>query len=392
ALLGLEAAGAHFVAITDPDSTLVPLAERYGFRVIFRNDPNIGGRYSALSFFGLVPAALVGVDLALLLDRALEMARLTGPAVPTAANPAARLGLALATLANAGRDKLTLLAPPELASVGDWVEQLIAESLGKQGRGVVPVVGEPLGEPDTYGHDRLFVHLRLQGQTELDEPVAALRAQGHPVITLALRDRYDLGGQFLLWELATAVAGHGLGVHPFDQPNVEAAKVRASQLVEAYRVSGALPPAERAPWTRAALEAFFAQAQPGDYVAVQAYVAPSAAADELLTRLRLLLRRRLGLATTVGYGPRFLHSTGQLHKGDRGNGLFVQLVSAPEDSLPIPDAAGALASSLGFGVLKLAQAAGDGQALRAAERRLIRLDLGPDAVAGLRRLLALLED
>ncbi len=388
--VGPEAAGAHFVAITDPGSKLVDLARRYRFRATFLNDPNIGGRYSALSYFGLLPAGLIGVDLPRLLDRAAsEVCNSDGcNAVDAGDNRASRLGVIMAELARAGRDKLTFVLPPALASFGDWVEQLIAESTGKEGEGILPVVGEPIGGPEVYGDDRLFVHLRLAGEGADTAAVRALVAAGQPLVTLHLADLYDLGAQMFLWEMATAVAGHRLDIQPFDQPNVESAKVRATEMVRAYASEGALPDAPAAAPDRATLLDFLAQAEAGDYVALQAYVPPRPETDVLLARLRLAIRDRTRLATTVGYGPRFLHSTGQLHKGDAGNGLFVQFTSDAVVDLAIPDEAGADASAMPFGVLKNAQALGDYQALVDEERRVLRIHLGTDVAGGLRRLLA----
>ena len=378
--LGAEAAGAHFVAITDPGSKLQAVAGQLQFRDTFLADPNVGGRYSALTFFGLLPAALVGVDVAQLLDRAQAVRKDDG----------ATLGAILGALAKAGRDKVTFVTSPALANFGDWVEQLIAESTGKDGTGILPVVGEALGDPAVYGADRLFVYLRLAGadaaQGAHDAALAALAAAGHPVVTIRLHDLYDVGGQFFLWELATAVAGHLLGIQPFDQPNVESAKVLARQMVATYHELGRLPEDTPAPLSSTALRAFLAASRPGDYIALQAYVPPTPATTAALNALRLALRDRLHLATTVGYGPRFLHSTGQLHKGDGNNGLFIQFTADVLQDAPIPDEAGAAASGMSFGVLIQAQALGDGQALRDAGRRVIRFHLGTDVVGGLERL------
>ena len=365
AAVGAADAGSHFVAITDPGSSLVTLAETYGFRHTFSNDPDIGGRYSALSYFGLLPAALVGVD----------VPRLLAGAQSVADDAAALLGAVIGELAKAGRDKLTLVTSPALASFGDWVEQLVAESLGKDGTGVLPVVGEPLGPPAVYGADRLFVQLTLGDDAADSAALRRLNEAGHPLVRIALADRYDLGAQMVLWELATAVAGARMGVQPFDQPNVEAAKISAKKMVAAYMETGALPAGDAQPYSRQALDAFLAQAQPGDYIALQAYVQPTAAAAAALAALRSALRDETRLATTVGFGPRFLHSTGQLHKGDGGRGLFVQFTASLGPDAPIPDKAGAAASTMGFNTLKLAQALGDGEALRQAGRRLIRFHL-----------------
>lgn len=383
--LGAERVGEHFVAITDPGSGLARTAEHYRFRATFLNDPNIGGRFSALSHFGLVPAALVGVDLRLLLEHAGEMA---AECRKGDGNPGLILGAILGTLAQNGRDKVTFAISPAIAGFGDWVEQLIAESTGKEGKGILPVVGEPLGGPEVYGDDRLFVHLKLADDATHDAALQALAAAGHPVVRLALRDLYDLGGQFFLWEFATAVVGHLLGINPFDQPNVEAAKALARQMVADYKETGALPAVESAPLAAAVLDGFLAQGRPGDYIALQAYLQPTPETDVALAMLRLRLRARYRLATTVGYGPRFLHSTGQLHKGDAGNGLFVQFTADDAQDVPIPDEAAVTQSSITFGVLKAAQALGDRQALLDAGRRVIRFHLGSDAVMGLERLAA----
>jgi transaldolase/glucose-6-phosphate isomerase len=384
--LGADRVGDHFVAITDPGSRLAGLAADYGFRATFLNDPNIGGRYSALSYFGLVPAALIGVNVRLLLDRALNVACGSESCVAAEHNPGLWLGAILGELAGAGRDKLTLVLSPPLAGFGDWVEQLIAESTGKEGTGILPVVGEPLGPPAVYGDDRLFVYLRLEDDPTHDEVVQALAGAGQPVVYLRLRDLYDLGAQFFLWEMATAVAGHRLGIHPFNQPNVEAAKVLARDMIAEYRERGVLPTVTPAPLTAEALNEFLTQARAGDYVTIQAYVPPAPETSAALQSLRTRLRERLRLATTVGYGPRFLHSTGQLHKGDGGNGLFIQFTADDPRDAPIPDEAGSPASSITFGVLEAAQALGDRQALLDAGRRVIRFHLGADVAAGLESL------
>lgn len=398
--IGAEQAGRHFVAITDPGSGLVDTANKYHFRATFLNDPNIGGRYSALSFFGLVPAALVGVDVPKLLNRALAMASGCDSCVSINDNDGAWLGAVLGELARIGRDKLTIVASPPVASFGDWVEQLIAESTGKEATGIVPVVGEALGAPDVYSSDRLFMYLHLEGDDTYDAPLAALRHAGQPVVELLLHDAYDLGGQFFLWEIATALAGYRLGINPFDQPNVESAKVRAREMVAAYQKEGKLPAPD--PLLRAnditvygdvkaddavgALLAFLDQAKPGDYVTLQAYVQPASETTRMLQELRHAIRDRLMAATTLGYGPRFLHSTGQLHKGDAGNGLFIQLTSAHPNDVAIPDEAGADASSITFGVLIDAQALGDRQALLDNHRRVVRFDLEMDVRGGIKKL------
>jgi transaldolase/glucose-6-phosphate isomerase len=401
--LGVERAGEHFIAITDPGSKLVDLAARHHFRQTFLNDPNIGGRYSALSYFGLVPAALCGVDLQRLLARAQQMMQATASEVPTDQNPAAQLGAILGVMARQGRDKATFVTSGAIASFGDWVEQLIAESTGKAGKGILPVVHEAPGVPAVYGDERVFFDLRMKGDDANNQVVQDLRDSGYPVVEITLEEVYDLGGQFYLWELATAIAGHLLDINPFDQPNVESAKVRARQMVAAYQESGQLPsqtpllsdqdiavygPESAASldteWTltsdtaTGALAEFLSQARDGDYIALQAFVQPESRTSAALQALRMKLRDEYRLATSVGYGPRFLHSTGQLHKGDSGNGLFIQITADDPRDAEIPDAAvepdgPKPGSSISFGVLIAAQAMGDRKALEEAGRRVLRL-------------------
>jgi len=374
--------GAHFAAITDPGSSLAELAEKYSFRHIFLADPNIGGRYSALSYFGLVPAALVGVDLSKLLTRAEAAAKECQQVLEN--NAGALLGLALGTLAAAGRDKATFITADKISDFGNWVEQLIAESTGKQGKGILPVVGEPLVEAGDNGKDRVFI--------ELGEQVGAIAKAGHPIIKLDLEDVYDLGGQFFLWEFATAVAGYVLGINPFDQPNVETAKVQARVFVDEYTKSGKLPKGEGKTLDTKTLKKFLEQAKPDDYIALQAYAAQNPELTNSLNALRARLLKTYKLATTLGYGPRFLHSTGQLHKGDSGKGLFVQFVTLPpKDDLSIPKEAGKPESEINFGVLKVAQALGDAQALRAAGRRVLTFEVAGDLNTELKKLLADME-
>jgi glucose-6-phosphate isomerase len=394
---GEPEAGRHFIAITDPGSALAQLAAQRHFRHAFVNDPEIGGRYSALSFFGLFPAALIGMDAGRLLERAAAQSHRE---FDVAQDNGASLGALVAMLARQGRDKLTLVFSPGIAPFGDWIEQLIAESTGKEGKGILPVVGEPLGPPEVYGKDRVFVSLRLADEAAKEEGLRRLAAAGHPVITLTLADGYDLGAQCFLWEMATAVMGWQLGINPFDQPDVEAAKVIARQMVAAYQEKGAMPEEKpvleadglslygdvtsRTP--EAAFAEFLAQAGPGAYGAIQAYLRPCPETDEALADLRLRLRERCRIAVTVGYGPRFLHSTGQLHKGDAGRGLFLQLTADDPREAPIPDELGRPGSTLGFGALKAAQAYGDRQALRNAGRRVLRIHLHGDPIGGIRRL------
>jgi transaldolase/glucose-6-phosphate isomerase len=384
--VGEREAGGHFIAITDPDSRLAELAETYKFRATFLNDPNIGGRYSALSYFGLVSAALMGVDVPTLLDRALNVACGSEACVTVEENPGARLGVIMGELAKVGRDKVTLLLSPQIERFGDWVEQLIAESTGKEGKGILPVVGEPLGPPEVYGEDRLFIYVNVAGDETHDVALAELLRSGHPVVQIHLQDRYDLGGQFFQWEFATAIAGHRLGINPFDQPNVESAKVLAREMVAEYTEKGTLPVADPAPLSPERLQAFLGEGGQGAYVAIQAYLQPTTETEEALNRLRKAMRDRTHLATSVGFGPRFLHSTGQLHKGDEGNGLFIQFTSDDRVDIPIPEEAGYDGSALTFGVLKTAQAMGDQQALLNGGRRVLHFHLGEDAPSQLKVL------
>ena len=400
--LGRAAAGERFAAITDPGSGLADLAAQYRFRATFLGDPAIGGRYSALSVFGLLPAALLRLDLRSLLRRARQAAAAAGPdrSPRAGGNAAARLGIVLGTAAAAGRDKLTLLCGDELASFGDWVEQLIAESTGKEGLGILPVVGEPPAAPDEYGADRLFVWLRRGADQAAAAAAERLRAAGQPLVILQLDDPYEVAGQFFVWELATAVAGALLGINPFDQPDVEAAKAQARRMVAAYHAAGSLPveePALRGPGLELygevtgstpaqALAGFAAAAPAGGYLTLQAYLPPTPATDAALQALRRALRARTGLAATSGYGPRFLHSTGQLHKGDAGRGRCLQIVAASAPDLPIPDRAGAPAAALSFDVLKQAQALGDRQALAAGGRAVLAVQVTGDPAAAIGRL------
>ena len=389
-----EHAGLHFVAITDEGTSLEKEALEQGFRAIFVNPGDIGGRYSALSFFGMVPAALIGVDLERLLDGVRAMAVACGPDVPIEQNPAVRLGAAMGALARRGRDKLTLVFEPPLAPLGAWVEQLVAESTGKEGTGILPVDLEGLGPAGDYGDDRVFVALRLAGAADAATAGAleALRDAGQPVLEHEIADVLDLGGELLRWEIAVAVAGHVLGIDAFDQPNVQESKDITKRLLAEYAETGELPAEPAADDGRrvvypvgdeglpAALRDFVAQAAAGDYVALQAYVAPGQAVWEQMQALRLHLRDGLRVATTLGYGPRYLHSTGQLHKGGPNTGLFLQLLGHDPDDVAIPG------QPYSFGVLKRAQARGDLSALRAHGCRAMRVCLGDDAPAGLARL------
>ena len=367
--------GRRFVAITDPGSPLVHLAERHSFREILLNDPNIGGRYAALSYFGFVPAALLGIDVRVLLNRARDLAIRCAKYRDLRNNPAVQLGVLLGSWAVEGRDKATFVISDAAAAFGAWVEQLIAESTGKEGTGILPVVGERLGSPSVYGDDRVFVHLRVAGDDAQDGAVDELGRGGYPIVRVDLADTAAIGGQFFLWELATAIAGHVLGINPFDQPNVEAAKAFARELPNAYRQTGEIDRLDQEHLTPTALDAFLADLSAGDYVAIQAYLAPKPEVMSALRALQVEIRTRHRVATTVGYGPRFLHSTGQLHKGDRGNGRFIQLLSSSREDVGIPDETGLTDSSLSFGELISAQALGDRRALADAGRPTVAFTL-----------------
>ena len=377
---GKKEAGSSFVAITDLGTPLEALAREHGFRRIFQNPSDIGGRYSVLSYFGLVPAALMGLDLAKLLDAVDAMRSACAGGAPAQDNPGTRLGATMGALALEGRDKLTLVTSPSVEGFGLWVEQLIAESLGKEGKGIVPVAGEPHpASPKTYGDDRLFVYLRLEGDRDegSDREVAELEAAGLPLVRLELRDRYDIGGEFFRWELATAVAGAVLGLNPFDQPDVQRAKDSTDAVMQEYERTGSLPEAE----VSATFDGLLDQARPGDYLAIMAFLRQTPPVDDALQAIRARVMREHGVATTLGYGPRFLHSTGQLHKGGPENGLFLQITADHAEDVSIPG------TPYTFGVLADAQALGDLRALQDLGRRALRLHLAANVEDELRRLM-----
>ena len=364
--------GDNFVAVTDPGTPLEELARSDRFRHAFINDPNIGGRYSVLSLFGLVPSALMGVESQRLITRALSMQQRCIPDIPTADNPGAWLGTVIGALAKRGRDKLTLVASERIAAFGLWVEQLLAESAGKNGTGIIPVAAEPMSAPDQYGSDRLFVQLRL-ADDDSDEAGASDRAMeelieaGHPVVRLELSDAYDLGAEFYRWEYATAIAGHILGIHPFDQPDVQGAKDRTVSVLDRYQGEGQLPPAKTD--NIESLSKLLAASNPGDYLAIMAYLPDSPGIADAIYRLRRRVIERYGIATTAGYGPRFLHSTGQLHKGGPNSGIFLQLTQEHAADVEISG------WPFSFGILADAQALGDLQALRELGRRIVSIRL-----------------
>jgi transaldolase/glucose-6-phosphate isomerase len=387
-----SAGGPHFVAITDPGTSLERLAHERGFRRVFGAPPDVGGRYSALTVFGLVPAALIGVDLSGLLDRATRMADAASACAPADANACLALGAALGELARAGRDKLTFLVEPALDALPAWLEQLIAESTGKEGKGIVPVADEPLQPAAFYGHDRAFVSIGLSegvgrragGTGGRDELLAALSAAGHPVIRITLGSPLDLGAEFFRWEFAVAASGAVLGIQPFDQPDVQLAKELARRAMGAGAQGGAgdtVPPVVTDPraW-RPAVSRWLSTASAGDYVGLQAYLAPTAETTSALQAVRQVISSRSRLATTLGYGPRFLHSTGQLHKGGPNTGLFLQLTDSAAPDIGVPE------TNYTFGQLIRAQAAGDAMALAQRGRRLLRIGLGADGAGALRGL------
>ena len=405
--VGADRAAGHFVAITDPLSSLEKAAKAEGFRHIFYGKPQIGGRFSVLSNFGLVPAALLGVDLPRYLDTTLEMVRACSVNDAPADNPGVLLGTILGEAARLGRDKLMIVASPGAASFGAWLEQLLAESLGKEGKSIIPVDAEPLAAADGYGNDRVFAYLRLESETDAgqDAAIQKLESAGHPVVRITLQDAYSLGQEFFRWEIATAVAGAIMGINPFDQPDVEASKIGTRKLMEAFEASGQLPAetplieeAHISLYTDAAnatalceaagegasladyLRAHLDRTAAGDYLALLAYIARNEPHNALLQQLRLRLRDKYKVAVCLGFGPRFLHSTGQAYKGGANNGVFLQITSDHALDLPVPG------HGYSFGTVEAAQAQGDFGVLAERGRRVLRVHLGADVATGLREL------
>lgn len=404
--VGAEKAGSRFIAITDPGSKMQQVAEADRFRHIFYGLPSIGGRYSALSDFGMVAAAVMGVDV----ERFLKSTQRMVEACQTqdaAQNPGVALGVVLGEAARQGRDKLTIITSPGVADLGAWLEQLIAESTGKEGKGIIPVDREALGEPQVYGDDRLFAYVRLASAPDAaqDAAVAALEAAGQPVVRIALADVYDLGQEFFRWEIATAVAGAILGINPFNQPDVEASKIVTKELTSAYEESGALPPEEplfaadgialftddknaavlnlavgKEQSLIAYLKAHLERVQAGDYVAFLAYVEMNEAHENIIAAARHAVRDGKRVATCLGFGPRFLHSTGQAYKGGANSGVFLQITADDALELAVPE------QSYTFGIVKAAQARGDFQVLADRNRRALRVHLGADVQDGLEKL------
>jgi transaldolase/glucose-6-phosphate isomerase len=406
--VGADKAGSHFIAVTDPGSKMQRVAEGDHFRHIFFGRPAIGGRYSALSNFGMVPAAAMGLDIRKFLDRTGEMVRACGREISVDENPGATLGIILGTAAKAGHDKITIITSKGISDVGAWLEQLIAESTGKMGKGLIPVDRERLAAPEAYGHDRIFAYLHREGDAdqEQDAQITALEKAGHPVVRIVVADVYDLGQEFFRWEIATAVAGSILEINPFDQPDVEASKIATRTLTSAYEQTGSLP-AEKPVLEDGGIQLFtdaknaaalagtsgsdqslvgYLQAHlgrigAGDYFAVLGYIQMNAEHEDALQKIRHAVRDKKRVATCLGFGPRFLHSTGQAYKGGPNSGVFLQITCDDAVDLPVPD------QKFTFGIVKAAQARGDFQVLADRGRRALRLHLGQDVNAGLVTLL-----
>jgi transaldolase/glucose-6-phosphate isomerase len=384
-----KAPGRQFIAITDPGTPLEKLGRDRGFREVFQANPDVGGRYSALTHFGLVPAALIGVDLHRLLDLAWTMEEACAFCVPANQNPGLVLGAVLGEAAKAGRDKVTFLASAGISALPIWLEQLIAESTGKDGKGIVPVADEAPGAPPVYGADRLFVQLRLKTDSDgNDKYAAALEAAGHPIVRISLAEIADLGEEFYRWEIAITGAGAVIGIQPFNQPDVQLAKDLARQAMKKKGAAGGASgnpgpepvSAAKQPELRKAIGDWLATAKPGDYIGIDAYLAPTRETSAALDQIRTTLRDRTRLATMLGYGPRFLHSTGQLHKGGPNTGLFIQILDEPSGDVAVPE------TDYTFGELIRAQPLGDYTALEQRGRRTVRVQLGGDVAGGLKRL------
>ena len=411
--VGAKKAGSRFIAITDPGSKMQQVAESDGFRHIFFGLPSIGGRYSALSNFGMVPAAIMGIDTARFLDRTEEMVQACCSSVPVEENPGVVLGTILGVLAKNGRDKVTLITSPALWDLGAWLEQLLAESTGKEGNGLIPVDLEQIGPPEVYGNDRLFAYVRLASAPDAaqDAAVGALARAGHPVIRIEVADIIDIGQEFFRWEIATAVAGSIIGINAFNQPDVEASKVATKKLTTEYEKSGKLPPetpllesdgiklytdpSNAAALKQAAgsdqslvgvLKAHLNRLGPGDYFALLAYIESSSAHQGRLKEMRHAVRDAKRVATCLGFGPRFLHSTGQAYKGGPNTGVILQVTCDDAEDLPVPG------QKYTFGVVKAAQARGDFEVLAERNRRVLRAHLGPNVKAGLTKLQAAMRE
>jgi glucose-6-phosphate isomerase len=406
--VGADKAGSHFIAVTDPGSKMQQVAEGDRFRHVFFGRPSIGGRYSALSNFGMVPAAAIGVDTKKFLDRTQEMVRACGAGRPVSENPGAVLGIILGTAAVHGRDKVTIVTSPEISDLGAWLEQLLAESTGKVGKGIIPVDREELAAPEAYGHDRVFayIHTESTADAQTESKLTALEKAGHAVLRISMADIYDLGAEFFRWEIATAVAGSIIGINAFNQPDVEASKIATKSLTSEYEKTGSLPAekpvveeggiklftdeknaaalAEAAGGDKSLagyLKAHLSRIQPGDYFAVLGFVQRNAEHEKKLQAVRHAVRDKKQVATCLGFGPRFLHSTGQAYKGGPNSGVFLQVTCDDAIQLPVPE------QKYTFGVVKAAQARGDFQVLVERGRRALRVHL-PDVESGLVTLTA----
>ncbi|HWP47182.1 MAG TPA: bifunctional transaldolase/phosoglucose isomerase [Candidatus Limnocylindrales bacterium] len=406
-VVGEKEVGNRFIAITDPGSKLQQMAEKDGFRHIFFGVPSIGGRYSALSDFGMIPSAIMGVDVERFLSHTEDMVRACKPSMPIEENPGVVLGTILGVLANRGYDKVTLITSPGIYDLGAWLEQLLAESTGKEGKGLIPVDRESLGSPDVYGQDRIFIYIRLESEPDesQDKAIDRLEQAGQPVVRISVNEIYDLGEEFFRWEMATAVAGSILGINPFDQPDVEASKEETRKLTSEYERTGALPPeipileegslqlftdeknaralkeaVESDPSLVTYLKAHLNRLQANDYFAVLAYVEMNEAHEKLLQALRHAVRDAKQVATCLGFGPRFLHSTGQVYKGGPNRGVFLQITCEDAIDLPVPG------QKYTFGVVKAAQARGDFQVLTERDRRALRVHLGKEVRTDLVKL------
>jgi transaldolase / glucose-6-phosphate isomerase len=404
--VGAHEAGRHFIAITDPGSKMQQVAEGDKFLHVFFGRPSIGGRYSALSNFGMIPAAAIGLDIKKFLSRAAEMVRACGPSAGVQENPGAALGIILGVAANAGRDKVTIITSPGISDLGAWLEQLLAESTGKVGKGIIPIDRERLGSPDVYGNDRLFAYLRLESDArgDQDAKVDALEKAGQPVLRITMPDTYDLGAEFFRWEIATAVAGAIIGINAFNQPDVEASKLATRSLTSEYEKTGSLPSEKpffedsgirlftddknAAELTKLAtdkslagyLKAHLSRIKAGDYFAVLGYIQMNTEHEAALQQMRHAVRDSKHVATCLGFGPRFLHSTGQAYKGGPNTGVFLQITCDDSVQLPVPG------QKYTFGIVKAAQARGDFQVLAERGRRALRVHLAGDLKAGLARL------
>ncbi len=410
--VGADNAGSHFIAITDPGSKMQTVAEADGFRHIFFGRPSIGGRYSALSNFGMVPAAVIGVDSKKFLDRTQEMVRACGPSAAIDENPGAVLGIILGTAAQKGRDKVTIVTSEDISDLGAWLEQLIAESTGKNGKGLIPVDREELAAPEIYGNDRVFAYIHTESEVDAarEAKLVALEKAGHPVVRISLADIYDLGAEFFRWEIATAVAGSIIGINAFNQPDVEASKIATKNLTSQYEKTGSFPEEKpvvedggiklftdgknAADLARGAggdkslagyLKAHLGRIGSGDYFAVLGYIQMNAEHEKSLQAIRHEVRNKKHVATCLGFGPRFLHSTGQAYKGGPNSGVFLQITCDDAIELPVPE------QKYTFGIVKAAQARGDFQVLAERGRRALRVHLGSDVNAGLKTLAAAIQ-